>query len=421
MKKIFILICTFCMLLGVSACKKKKEEPKEFNQGDIVIEDGIIYTYYTEEYLVDKVIPFVKEDDYKPYYNYYYYDMSNCDNLPAIPTSFEGALEYKYTFSDTFEFFPETFYDYLKYCEPNHSPTSAYFYRLRDFFSYTLKGDSFFNSDSKGDSFIVTGYTEDLQEDVVIPSIVQSVPVKQIGFKAFEQAPMKTLTFLSDDFSPSGYNLIHPFAISECNNLVELKTNAKALSMGVSNCQKLEKIQYIGFVSDCSLCNLPKLKTIVDCDARPYFDKRTMIAGQVSLHNTSGIRKSSIYNCPSLYSLTGYPLTEYKGVIYYDNLYPYYTRSSFELVLKDEFFTNLSWNSYVSLAYNLDTMELYLPFLNNGLNHSRSTIYFDSSCKEIIEKEDGYYISIAYPKIIKGSRYYSSLYEEPVYLKIISK
>ena len=403
MKKLLILICLVSMLMGVSACKKQpKEETKEFNQGDTVIEDGVIYTYYTEEYLVDKVIPFVKEDNYrpfvkeknyKPYYNYYYYDMSDCDNLPAIPTSFEGSLydrggiggdmgDFYYI---QHSFFPETFYDFLKYCEPNHSPTSAYFYRLRDYFSYTLKGDS----------FIVSGYTKDLKAEVVIPPVVQNIPVRQIGFMAFANAPMQSLTFLSNDPSPSSYNLIHPYAIFRCKNLGKLKTDAKALSMAVATCPSLTKIQYIGLVQDCSLFDLPSLYSITDCDARPYDDKENGIAGNVSLHNTSGIRKSSIYDCPNVYSIQGYPLTNSGGITYYDNFYPYYVPSipetvlwKHKLVLKDEFFSNLSWNSYVSLAYNPDTMELYLPFLNNGLNHSGITVSLDSNCKKIIEKED---------------------------------
>ena len=96
MKKVFLLFCIFCMLLGVSACKKKKEEPKEFKQGDVVTKDGIIYTYYTYEELYETAIPFVEEDSPKSYYNYYYYDMSSYKEQPAI-VPFEGQLvEFRY-------------------------------------------------------------------------------------------------------------------------------------------------------------------------------------------------------------------------------------------------------------------------------------------------------------------------------------
>ncbi|MCM1131483.1 MAG: hypothetical protein NC310_05275 [Roseburia sp.] len=408
------------LLLGLSACEGKqnsKLESKEFRQGDKVVESGLVFTYYTHEYLYEEVIPFVEEENYKSYYNYYYYDMSDYSTLPPIYSSFEGALwagrDYEGLHQGKSLFHPETFYDFLRFCEPNHSPTSAYFYRLRDYFGYSLWNDC----------FIVTGYTEDLKEDVVIPSVIQDVPVMQVGFKALENAPMKSLTFLSNDASPTSYTLIHPYAISRCQNLKEIKTDAKVLSMGISNCFNLERICYISLVSDCSLYNLPKLISLKDCDARTYFDKQAPTAEEITFHNTSGVRKSSIYNCPNLIEITGYPLTSYKGVVYYDGLYPYYALyDQYTLTLKDEYFSDLSWNSYTCLTYNLDTMELYLPFLNQGLvNKKNCTIKLDSQSKKIIEEEDGYYVSVAYPKIVKLSKYYSSLYEEPVYLKIISK
>lgn len=412
-KKLLLLFYLSCIAFSLSSCTSKdsNEVKKDFQQGDQITVNGIIYTYYTAETMLDDVIPFKEEEQYKPYYNYYYYDMSDFKNSPEIDASFNGKIECLGLHAGEGEhmFYPETFYRFLKYSEPNYSPTSAYFFRLRDYFTYSLSESC----------FIVTGYTEDLKEEVVIPSKIEDIPITHVGFKAFEKAPMKTFTFYSGDASPASYTLMHPYAISNCPNLEEIKTDAKVLSMGISNCNKLKSIDYIGLVSDCSLYNLPNLYSLNDCDARPYFNKKTILEDIVFLHNTSGIRRSSIYLCPNLYHISGYPLTQKDGIVYYDNTYPYYAYyDTFSLTLKDEYFSNLSYHSYQCITYNQATMELYLPFLNQGLNYS-GTIEVDKDSKLIVQEEDGFYVSVAFPKmIIKGQTQYSNEYEEPILLKI---
>ena len=413
MKKVFLLLCIFCMLLGLSACKEKKEEPKEFKQGDVVTKDGIIYTYYTYEELYETAIPFVEEDSPKSYYNYYYYDMSSYKEQPAI-VPFEGTLFVEDSFPVTY--YPDVFYNFLTYSDPIYSPQTAYFYRLIDYFSPEVLGEG----------FIVTGYTEDIKKDVEIPMEMENTPVIQIGFKAFENAPIETFTYLCYKKPYATfpvYNIIHPFAFSNCENLKTIKTDARVLSMGISNCPNLEEIYYITPTTDCSLYNLPKLKRIVDCRPVPiktYDAKEDGYECHVLLHSTSGLRKSSIYLCPNLSEITGKNLSKRDNVVYYSSYYPYYVFNDYTIMLRDVYFTNLNSDKYGYVLYNKDN-EIYLPYINNGLNY-KGNLFLKPESEAIKEEEDAFYVTTAYPKIIDGADSYAGEeYDEPIILKIPKK
>ena len=185
MKRFLMLFLCIMSLSVFASCKKEAEEVRTFKQGDEVVKDGVIYTYYDEENLF-KDTPFIEEDNYKSYYNYYYYDMSDFTDKKKI-TAFEGDLLEYDALSDGIKFNPVPFRYFLENCDLAFSPTTAEFYRLKDYFSLSYVPNG----------FIVTGYTEDLPKDVVIPSKIYNDCVLQIGFKAFENAPMETLTFIT--------------------------------------------------------------------------------------------------------------------------------------------------------------------------------------------------------------------------------
>ncbi|MDE7161665.1 MAG: hypothetical protein K2N65_02775, partial [Anaeroplasmataceae bacterium] len=410
MKKLLMLICASCMLLGLTACKEKKEEHKEFKQGDIVIEDGVIYTYYSYENLYESIIPFVEEDTPKSYYNYYYYDMSSYKEQPAI-VPFEGDLveSYDVSYSHQVLYNSNVFYNFLTYSNPIYSPQTAYFYRLIDYFSTQILGEG----------FIATGYTEQIKKDVDIPTEIENTPVIQIGFKAFENAPIETFTFMGNDLVERNhiiYNIIHPFAFSNCENLKTIKTNARVLSMGISNCPNLEEIYYITPTTDCSLYNLPKLKSIIDCNPLSIFLDYMVYFPEYRYTGTyymdirfygacSGLRKSSIYLCPNLSELTGKDLSRRNNVVYIDRYTPFYAHENYTIMLRDEDFTNFSYRKRQYKLYN-NNNEIYLPYLNNGLNY-KGELFLDSESEAIKEEEDAFYVTTAYPKIIEGANFYN--------------
>lgn len=397
-KKIKLFLIFFMGAFAFTACKPNETQNDEYKQGDQVVLDGVIYTYYDEENL-EKTTPFQSETEYKPYYNYYYYDMSSYSEQPAIHV-FEGEFFHK-----KMEFWPETFYDFLTYCDAKHSPSFAYFFRLRDFFP-----------DSLVSGFIVSGYTKELPDEVVILSNIDGIPVTQIGFKAFMNAPMRKLSFLTEDSYKMKTTLIHPFAFFNCNNLVDIESNARVLSMGISSCQNLKEISYIGLFSDCSLFHLPNLSSLNQCDPRPYFD---LTSQDIQLSNTCGLRKSCIYDCPKA-GITGYNLYSNNGVIYYDNIYPFYihfTLNPVEIKWSDKWFEK---NGHYHWMYDEKTMQLYIPFMNNGLNINYK-FFIEEGSQLIKEEADGIYVNVSYPKIIKGATYFSGIYEDPLTLKISSQ
>ena len=416
MKKLLMLICASCMLLGLTACKEKKEEHKEFKQGDIVIEDGVIYTYYSYENLYESIIPFVEEDTPKSYYNYYYYDMSSYKEHPAI-VPFEGKLFVNSYHPMIIKYNPEVFYNFLTYSNPIYSPQTAYFYRLIDYFSPEVLGEG----------FIVTGYTEDIKKDVEIPMEMENTPVIQIGFKAFENAPIETFTYLCYKKPYATfpvYNIIHPFAFSNCENLKTIKTDARVLSMGISNCPNLEEIYYITPTTDCSLYNLPKLKSIIDCHPFDiYLMNKHEYSYDVWLYSTyGGLRKSLFYNCPSLSEITGEDVFRRNNVIYisWSRNIPYYVFDNYTIMLQDFLFTDFSYEKLCCALYNQDN-EIYLPYINNGLNY-KGELFLDPESEDIKEEADAFYVTTAYPKIIEGASFYSKdEYNEPIVLKIPKK
>lgn len=408
MKKVYLILTCFFLTFGIISCKKTPiEQPKEYKQGDQITQNGVIYTYYDEKTLKNEIIPFVDEEAYKPYYNYYYFDMSDINHQPEIH-AFEGDIFRGYN-DFIYQYWPETFYEFLINCDPYTSPQSAYFFRLKDYFT-----------DSLISSFIVSGYTKDLPQNVVIPTEIEGIPVTQIGYKAFAGAPMKSITFLSGTDNEMRNTLIHPYAFLKCDSLEELNSNARVLSMGITGCYQLETIRYIKLFSDCSLYNLLSLGNILYADVTPYFE----IGQEIKALNPVGIRKSPIYLCPKA-SISGHNLQTklfkeenlYSGVIYYNNYYPFYIWPNSKIPTPIEISDRWFEDNFYYFKYNPDTMELYFPFLNNGCELNYEFI-IDENSKYIKKTEDGYEVTLSYPKVIKGQTTYEMEYNDPITLKL---
>ena len=390
MKKIILLFLAILSVLTLVSCKKEKEDintPKEFKTGDIVIYNGVIYEYLDmlndirnlkgEE--ATKYF-FKEEEDYKAFYSTYYLDMSDYKNQPTLKDD-PNILDLEWDFSG--------------YHSPKYSPTLPYAFYVP---SYFYDGDFFEIELYEKGSFIVKGYTENLSKDVVIPMRIHGKRVSQIGYRAFENAPMLTLTLESNTF-----RLIHPYAISHCNNLKEITGLGCVMSMGVSNCENLEYINKISPTMDCSLYNLPMLEKIENFH---FFLNRGYPAPE-TCYGLGGIRKSYFYNCPRLSSITGE--TEEHNIVlsttfntvyinfWYRHSIPLYVYNHYTAVIEDSVFTDIGTWVY-SVLYNPDTLEAYVPFLNDGLE-KEGTILFkhnEQGPEAVTEDETGIYINATY-------------------------
>ncbi len=388
MKKIILLFLGILYVLTIVSCKKEKEDintPKEFKTGDIVIYNGVIYEYLD---MLNDIISlsgkealeyvFTEEENYKAFYSTYYLDMSDYKNQPTLKDDSNLG------------------WDFTEYHSISASPTRPYaFYIPTHFYA-----ESFFKHErEEGGSFIVKGYTENLPKDVVIPERIHGKRVSQIGYRAFENAPMLTLTLESNTF-----RLIHPYAISHCNNLKEITGLGCVMSMGVSNCENLEYINKISPTMDCSLYNLPMLEKIENIH---FFLNRGYPAPE-TCYGLGGIRKSYFYNCPRLSSITGE--TEEHNIVLSttfntvfinlgltDSSIPLYVYNHYTAVIEDSVFTDIGTWVYTVL-YNPDTLEAYVPFLNDGLE-KEGTILFkhnEQGPEAVTEDETGIYINATY-------------------------
>ncbi|MDE6584328.1 MAG: hypothetical protein K2K15_02900 [Anaeroplasmataceae bacterium] len=268
MKKIGISLLFIILCLPMFSCKKEEEvdinEERSFVHQETVEYDGVIYEYFDRS----KVVPnledksteymFREEEEYKAYYDYYYYDMSDYKNQKEMKSLSLVDYLHKQAFDSDIVL----------------SPTSAYYFKVSMLsLSYACISTG----------FIVKGYTEDLAKDVKIPDSLFGHKVRQIGFKAFENAPMETFYW-----HPSGEGFVHPYAFNNCNSLEKLCLGSDIFvaSMGISNCAELKKIDATLWpLGDCVCYNLPNLRSV-----------RDVIFGFKRFdYNQGGIRRSLIH------------------------------------------------------------------------------------------------------------------------------
>ncbi len=392
MKKLSLIILSFIIILALISCQKKEsiDDPKEFETGDIVEYNGVIYEYMDYDdipmtYQDNLEYVFEEEEDYKAFYHTYYLDMSDYKSQPNLRESIR-----------------EQGWD--KFLEDNCiiiSPTMPYAFHVR--FAY----HDFFSRLYTQSSFIVKGYTDDLPEDVIIPRSIHGYSISQIGYRAFENAPMKTLTWESNRASVVNYFLVHPYAISNCENLRELSFDTgygAIMSMGISNCNNLEKVERIIPTVDCSFYNLPKLKEvyglnlIIDFNEKPIFSTYYGLGG--------GIRKSFFYNCPRIETVTNEnkKIGIANNTVYFDmglnNPIPIYVFDDFVAIINDGFFTHSKDKGLplCTVMYNPETLEAYVPLLNDGLNKEGTFLFLHryQDASSVIEDETGIYINAIY-------------------------
>ncbi len=398
MKKIILLFLAILSVLTLVSCKKEEDinTPKEFRTGDIVTSNGVIYQYIdvckdieTLEVEEAKEYIFEEEENYKAYYNYYYLDMSDYKNQPKLKE--DKSLLDPWSFRENFN-------------TVKNSPIEPYAFFVLSYLERIVEYPETTNG-----SFIVKGYTEDLPENVIIPEKIHGKYVSQIGYRAFENAPMVTLEWTTRE----GY--IHPYAITKCNQLKKIIFNKEdnrngyyskvlVMSMGISNCDNLELIEGFSPTMDCSLCNLKLLKEL-------RFVSLFLSANSWMPHETAyglgGIRKSFFYNCPNLNMITGINesgrakigkvFNTFYFTFFCGSSVPLYVLDNYTVVIEDITFKSEFYN-YFTVIYNPETLEAYVPFLNDGLEKT-GTILFKNTPEgtgTILEDDTGIYINATY-------------------------
>ena len=390
-RKIIILINLFLLIFIVCSCnKKEKISPiNKYKSEDTVTLDGLSYTYYSYEDLYINNIPFDNSQEYKPYYNQYYYDMSDLSQKKI--EGFSGLLFKNYITAGVASYDKNNLEIFSRDCSPITSPTNAYYFRIVDFFRLERMG-----------GFIVSGYNDSLEGDVEIPKEIDGFKVLGIGFKALENSKICNLKL-------SG-QIIHPYAINKCDNLKTIKGFGTVLSMGIANCKKLKEISDLKLFSDCALYNLERLVY-----AQSIQDS---FSDYLPSGFCSGLRKSKVYNCPNYIEAGNGVSDDYRLVKqeYGKTEIPLYAYNNYRLVLSDSLLLRDDNNKMIlSICYDENTKEAYLPFLNNGLNN-KGSISIDPNSKLITEEEDGYYIKASYPIELN-----SNIYGDEIKIKLISK
>ena len=409
MKKVLMIISTILLILLVS-CKEEESNivfKDKYEVGDVIEVDNIIYTYTN----LLELGPFSFNDETPDScYRYYYTDMSN-KNQPEI-TGYDSHL-----------------FDDVKYRDVYLSP-EAYYY---DFHNRSLEGD--YRANSFG--FLVTSCNKDLEGDVVIPSMLGEHLVIGIGINAFKDSKIKSLTLEYSD--TNRFNLIHPYAISNCPNLEFIKLNSEAvcLSMAISDCPKLKEITNLNAYFDCTLYNLESLETInnfndgfvsfinwyeLDNVKYQYFAQFP--------HYLSGQEKSVFYLCPNIKNLN--TRDDYENyyfwignVLYYHKIdmvnnictfYPIYVRKGnnqiIYLSLKN--FTRISSTSF-AVKINAKKEVFYLPCINNGYEDKYKIFPIDIDYNDVLLEENKITLTLKHSKTesiekIKNDTYRLTLY-----------
>lgn len=372
MKKLLFSFLFILLGILVVSCSDNQEvdinQFRDFNLGDTIEYKGVIYEFFTDEYInstfKSQQYMFKEEENYKSYYDYYYYDMSDYKNQNEMkPIGTWDYYERKGIDSDI-----------------DLSPTSAYYLRL---FPILNCGN--------GNEFIITGYTDQLPKHVEIPKFLFGYSVEQIGFKAFENAPMESIQFRNSI-------IIHPYAFHNCNNLKTISFDerglAKVLSMGISDCAQLEVINaVITPYGDCVCYNLPNLVKIEDINIPLHIKLKYKFC-----LGLGGVRKSFLYNCPKFEQIgdSSWSFSSYikDNVLYTYDHNPIYVFDNYKLQFNEQAFKYETRNQ-ISVVYNPNTFEAYIPFLNDGLD-KKGEIIVSKDSDILVEEDDGIYAYVTY-------------------------
>ncbi len=387
MKKVILSFLSCMLIFILISCKEKEsiDTPKEFQTGDIVEYNGVIYDYMdifedittlsgnaALEYV------FEEEENYKSFYCVYYLDMSEYKNQPKLRED-QMILE-----CSSLAVLGEN--DFDRRNNPKYSPIDPYAFFVPSY----LDWGSEFPEIVRG-SFIVKGYTEELPEDVIIPQTIHGKYVGQIGYKAFLNAPMRSL-----EWKGKGY--VHPYAISNCNQLETITfTRGLVMSMGISNCSSLKTICEMSPTMDCSLYNLSSLELN---DKFSFHYSHNSWFNHHTAYGMGGLRKSFFYNCPALEEITGRYIEKAFNTIYYSASQvapiPIFVLKNYTVIVTDYLYYKIEdYNG--TLLYNPDTLEAYVPFLNDGLEKEGVIMFKNSSGENtVMENEKGIYVHAVY-------------------------
>lgn len=380
--KRFLFISLFLMSFFLVSCKSNQElditKEKDFRDGEIVEYQGVIYEYFDASTITNSQTDaieykFQEELNHKAYYDYYYYDMTGeYHQKEMYPISLRNGPSIKDSMISEY-------------------PTSAYYFRVSQFFSGAPNGII-------SNGFIIKGYNEKLPKNVIIPELICGHNISQIGYKAFANSSMETFKFEGEHV----VCLVHPNAFSNCVNLKNISiTEAYYLSMSINHCENLEMVGgKFNPVGDCVCYNLPNLTSFyaVNFESFRHWSSFKYYTG------LGGLRKSYFYQCPSLveFSSCSNGSMDYyveNDVVYTPLGVPIYVFNNYKVKLNPIGFIEdqqtLVTRVFYTVLYNAETKKAYLPFLNDGLKKS-GTISIPENSQVFMEETDGIYANVTY-------------------------
>lgn len=176
MKRILNIFLGLLLLISLFACGNER---KIYKNGDEVIIDGVVYEFNIPDYFLNEIDynhdPIPVYDYENPtdalYHSAYYIDMLHPESYPKIPSDINN-VEYDSIFDSA----------NIKY-ENGVINSTAYAYRTNDLTKNWFPG------------FWIKGYTEEIENDVVIPNDIDNLPIIGIGYNALNGLKINSLTF----------------------------------------------------------------------------------------------------------------------------------------------------------------------------------------------------------------------------------
>ena len=272
MKKVYFLGLLIILITGLMGCFWD-EEVKEFQNGDQVIQNGVIYTFVSWDELMGlngiRVYDFNECQRGVVFHHYYYFNMADRKQVPITPIL--GEVRHRLRV----------------YSSEQHQNWQLMYHRcgLNDYFAlYHMLADR--SNGVYGSGFIASGYTNRLGRNVRIADQINGNNVIAIGYRAFENSRMRTLRW------DTRGGIILPYAFNTSERLREIRLNQGIiLSKGISNLNRLIKISGIEHPLEASLYNLPNLTSLIEFGANTDSFVMSMIIDHAPEHLVTPSRR----------------------------------------------------------------------------------------------------------------------------------
>lgn len=204
MKKATYLLISLSLfiLLGLFSCKE--DEEAVFQDGDIVIQDGIIYEYdepiVHDRYYIEAPIYDYRSPVNAIYHCAYPYDMLNLSNTPILSEEEMLHILNKPSLSsriiktdDNLNYYTPAQYINLFYTRGRTGFRSSYNFSMDDATSEVT--NTFLNG------FWVKGYTSKVKDEITIPSSIEGKLVNGIGYNALNGANIRKINIISNEYA----------------------------------------------------------------------------------------------------------------------------------------------------------------------------------------------------------------------------